>query len=125
VLFRVLADLVVVVHLLFLLFVVVGALLVLKWPRLAWIHVPAAVWGAMIEFGGWICPLTPLENRLRALGGGAGYSGGFIEHYVMPIVYPSALTRELQILLGTTVLLLNLFLYGWLIWRRRHRGTDE
>ena len=123
--FRVLADLVVVVHLLFLLFVVLGAFLVVKWPRLAWIHVPAAVWGAAIEFGGWICPLTPLENRLRAQGGESAYMGGFIEHYVMPIVYPSALTRELQILFGTTVLLMNLSLYGWLIWRRKQRGPDE
>ena len=91
------ADLVVVVHFLFVLFVVLGGLLVLRWPRVAYFHVPAAVWGAAIELGGWICPLTPLENSLRQQAGGTGYSGGFIEHYILPVLYPSALTRDIQL----------------------------
>ena len=92
--YRALADLVLVVHLGFVLFVVLGGLLVVRWPWLAWLHVPAAVWGVLIEFMGWICPLTPLENSFRVAGGGAGYSGGFIEHYIRPILYPAGLTRR-------------------------------
>lgn len=117
-LYRLAADLVVLVHLGFVLFVVFGALLVLRRPRLAWLHLPAAAWGAAIEFGGWICPLTPLENALRRTAGAAGYSGGFIDHYLARIVYPEGLTREAQIVLGAGVLALNAAFYG-LAWRRR------
>ena len=116
-----LADLVLVVHLAFVVFVVVGGLFALRWPRAAWIHLPAAAWGALIEFAGWVCPLTPLENRLRALAGRAGYAGGFIEHYVVPILYPGALTREIQIGLGVAVVLLNAAVYAVVL--RRHRGA--
>jgi hypothetical protein len=110
--YRLLADLVVLVHFAFVVFVVAGALLVLRWRRLAWIHVPVAAWGALIEFGGWICPLTPLENWLRQQGGAAGYGGGFVEHYIIPVLYPGHLTRGIQIALGMAVLVLNGGIYG-------------
>jgi Protein of Unknown function (DUF2784) len=119
-----LANAVSVVHLAFVLFVVLGGLLVLKWLRLAWLHVPAAVWGVLIEYAGWICPLTPLENSLRARGGEAGYSGGFIEHYVQPVLYPAGLTRGTQIVLGSLALLVNLTAYGVVIARRSRSGRE-
>lgn len=122
--YRALADLVLVVHLAFVLFVVLGGLLVLKWPPLAWLHVPAAVWGVLIEYKGWICPLTPLENSFRARGGGAGYSGGFIEHYMQPLLYPAGLTRGTQIVLGSLALLVNLTAYGVVIARRSRSGRE-
>ena len=106
-----LADFVVVLHFLFVLFVVLGGLLVLRWPRVAWLHLPAAIWGAAIELAGGICPLTPLENSLRRQAGGTGYSGGFIEHYILPVLYPSDLTRSIQIVLGLLVIALNLAIY--------------
>lgn len=115
--YRTLADLVVLVHFAFVLFVVAGALLVLRWRWVAWIHVPAAVWGALIEFAGWICPLTPLEQRLRIMGGSAGYTGGFIEHYVLPILYPAGLNRRVQIVLGMLVLGVNVGIYAWVLLR--------
>lgn len=118
-LFRILADVVVVIHFGFVVFVTLGALLVLRWRRLAWVHVPAAIWGAGIEFLGGICPLTPLEVRLRRLAGEAGYSGGFIEHYLLPVLYPGGLTREVQITLGVLVLAVNLGIYGWILTRGR------
>jgi hypothetical protein len=113
------ADLVVVVHFAFVLFVVLGGLLVLRWPWVAFIHLPAAIWGVWIEFTGRICPLTPLENALRARAGEAGYSGGFIEHYILPALYPSGLTRTVQLVLGGLVILINLLLYGYLLRRRQ------
>jgi hypothetical protein len=122
--YRALADLVLVVHLTFVLFVVLGGLLVLRWSWAAWLHIPAAVWGVLIEYTGWICPLTPLENSFRARGGEAGYAGGFIEHYIQPVLYPAGLTRGTQIVLGSFVLLLNLSAYGILLTRAKtpHRG---
>ncbi|MGD8699270.1 MAG: DUF2784 domain-containing protein, partial [Gemmatimonadales bacterium] len=102
--YRLLADLVVLVHLAFVVFAVAGAVLVLRWRWVLWLHLPAVVWAALIEFAGWICPLTPLENRLRILSGGAGYRGGFIEHYLLPILYPSGLTRGVQVMLGSFVI---------------------
>lgn len=122
-LYRLLADLVVVVHCGFVLFVVLGGLLALRWPRAAWFHLPAALWGAGIEFAAGICPLTPLENHLRRLGGEAGYAGGFVEHYLLPVLYPDGLTRGVQLGLGTFVLLLNLVVYT-IVWRRRRRAKD-
>jgi Protein of Unknown function (DUF2784) len=119
--YRALADLVLVVHLAFALFVVLGGLLVLKWPRAAWLHIPAAIWGVLIEYTGWICPLTPLENSFRARGGEAGYSGGFIEHYIQPLLYPAGLTRGTQIVLGSLVLILNLTAYGIMVERMRRQ----
>jgi len=113
----ILADLLVALHFGFILFVIFGGLLVLKWPKLIWLHLPAAIWGALIEFTGWLCPLTIYENRLRSARGG-GYAGGFIEHYIMPIIYPAGLTREIQIGLGIAVIALNLLVYGKLCARR-------
>ncbi len=110
-LFRLLADAVVVVHLGFVLFVVAGGFLVLRWPRAAWIQLPAAVWGIVVEWSGWICPLTPLENWLRARGGAAGYEAGFVERYLLSVLYPAGLTRTAQILLGSTALVVNLVAY--------------
>lgn len=123
-LYRLLADLVLVVHLLFIAFVVAGGFAAVRWPRLAWAHAPCFVWGAMIEFAGWICPLTPLEVRLRIASGQAGYSGGFIERYLLPIIYPGALNREIQIWLGLSVLALNAVAYAWLLRRLRRRARS-
>jgi hypothetical protein len=114
-----LADLVVGIHFTFVLFVVLGALLVLRWPRLAYLHLPSALWGTWIEFSGRICPLTPLEQSLRARAGQEVYSGGFIEHYILPILYPNALTRTIQLVLGLLVLGINLCIYFYVIRRRR------
>ena len=123
--YRAFADLVLVVHLAFVLFVVLGGLLVLRRPKLAWLHLPAAAWGALIEFAGWICPLTPLEQRLRVLAGQAGYQGGFIEHYVTAWLYPAGLTRPVQYALGALVIVVNLAVYARLLRRRapRHERT--
>ncbi|MFC5302299.1 DUF2784 domain-containing protein [Azospira restricta] len=116
--YALLADLVVAIHFAFIVFAVAGGLLVLRWPWLAWVHVPAALWGAAVVACGWVCPLTPLENWLRVAAGEAGYAGGFIERYLLPLIYPPGLTRELQMLLGLALLLLNAAIYLWL-WRRR------
>ena len=123
------ADLVLVVHLAFVVFVVLGGLLALRWPRVAWVHIPVALYGAIIEFAGFTCPLTPLEVWLRRRGGEAGYEGGFVEQYVTAALYPTGLTRELQVVLGVGVLLVNAVIYS--IWWRRSRrravadgGTD-
>lgn len=113
-----LADAVVVVHALFVLFVAGGGFAALRWRRVAWLHVPAAVWGALIELFGWVCPLTPLENWLRARAGGAGYEGGFIEQYLLPALYPGGLTREIQVALGVLVVVVNGAIYAWLLSRR-------
>ena len=117
---RFLADLVLVVHALFVAFVILGGLAVLRWPAMAWVHLPAAAWGVAIEFGGWICPLTPLEVALRRRGGEVGYSGSFIERYVTPVLYPDGLTRPTQVVLGLTVLAVNGWVY-WQLMRRRAR----
>ena len=121
--YRALADLVVAVHLAFVLFVVGGGLLVLRWPRLAWLHLPAAAWGAVVELAGWVCPLTPLENALRERAGLAAYSGDFVARYVLPVLYPGDLTRTVQLARGSAVLLVNAAVYGRLVWRwRRSRS---
>ena len=119
--YRALADLILALHLVFVLFVVLGGLLVLKWPRAAWLHIPAAIWGVLIEYTGWICPLTPLENSLRTRGGEAGYNGGFIEHYIQPLLYPAGLTRSTQVVLGSLVLALNLTAYSIMVSRMRRQ----
>jgi hypothetical protein len=124
-LYRALADLVVILHLVFVAFAVGGAFLVLRWRRLAWVHVPAAIWAALIEFVGWICPLTPFEKELRELGGGSGYADGFVAHYLLPLLYPRGLTREVQIVLGSLVLVVNLGIYGWLIIREVKVGSSR
>jgi hypothetical protein len=119
---RLLADAVLVLHLGFILFVILGGFLVLRRPRLAWLHAPVFLWGAAIEFGGWICPLTPLEKWLRELGGEGAYAGGFIEHYLTALIYPEGLTRNLQLLIGAGVLAINAAIYLRLWQRRRARG---
>jgi hypothetical protein len=116
--YRLLADLVLVVHAAFVVFVMLGGLAVLRWPRLAWGHLPAAIWGAGIEFAGGICPLTPLENHWRRLAGEQGYTGGFVEHYVVAVLYPEGLTRSLQIALGMFVLAVNAVIYVR-VWSRK------
>lgn len=121
--YRLLADALVLLHLAFVVFVVAGGLLVLRWPRAAWAHLPAAAWGVWIEWSGGICPLTPLENRLRTAGGEAGYPGSFVEHYVMPVLYPVGLTSTVQVALGAAVLVLNLAIYGWCMTRRGDART--
>ncbi|TKS58596.1 MAG: hypothetical protein EWM72_02892 [Nitrospira sp.] len=119
-LYSLLADLVLLLHLAYVLFVLFGGLLVLKWRRAAWLHLPAVAWGAFVEFSGWICPLTPLENWLRARGGGQGYEGDFLEYYLLALLYPDGLTRATQTVLGAIVISLNLAVYGWLwrVWQR-------
>lgn len=107
-----LADVLVVLHLLFVVFVMSGGFLLRRWPKLIWLHLPAVLWGAFIEFSGGICPLTPLENQLRINAGEAGYSGGFVEHYLLPILYPENLTASIQWLLGCCVVIVNLVAYG-------------
>jgi nitrate reductase gamma subunit len=123
--YRTLADLVVGAHALFVVFVVAGGLLALRWPWVAAVHLPAAVWGALIEFQGWICPLTPLENSLRASAGQAGYEGGFIEHYLLPVLYPAGLTQGVQVMLGSLVIAVNLVVYGLLLRRRAARSSTS
>jgi hypothetical protein len=118
-LYRVLADALVAFHLGFVLFVVLGGLLVLRFPRVAWLHLPAAAWGAWVEWTDTLCPLTPLENHLRRLGGEAGYSGGFVAHYLLPVLYPAALTRGIQYVLGAVVIGVNLLAYGAVLLRAR------
>lgn len=117
-----LADAVLVLHVAFVLFVVVGGLLVLRWPRVAWLHVPAAIWGVAIELGGWICPLTPLENDLRSRAGESIYHGDFVARYLVPVIYPEGLTRTVQIILGAAALILNLSIYVLVIRRARRRA---
>ena len=116
-----LADLVLCLHLSFVFFVIFGGLLVLKWRWIAWLHLPAAVWGAFVEFTGWTCPLTPLENWLREQDGEASYRSDFIVQYLLPVLYPEDLTRDLQLLLGTEMVVLNAAVYWWL-WRMQSRG---
>ncbi len=121
-LYRALADTTVAVHFLFVLFVVLGGLLVLRWPRVAWLHVPAFAWGAAIEFGGWICPLTYLENDFRMRGAAEGYGTSFIEHYLLPLIYPDLLfpggfPRAGFIAIGLFVLAVNAVIY-WRVWKK-------
>jgi hypothetical protein len=116
---RILTDIIVLIHLLFIIFVVFGGFLAFYKKWFVWIHIPAAVWGILIEFFGWICPLTPLENKFRISEGLQGYGGGFIDHYLIPIIYPDNLTRNIQILLGAGVLIINITLYYFLIMHHR------
>lgn len=121
--YRIAADLLVILHLAFILFVIIGGLSVLRDRRWALLHIPAVIWGLVIEIMGWICPLTPLENRLRRMGGEQAYSGDFIDHYLIPVIYPAGLTRNTQYLLATIVLAVNLVIYGYYLYRGRKTGT--
>ena len=117
--YRLAADGVVVIHLGFILFVFLGALMLFRWPWMIWVHVPAAVWGGLVELTGAPCPLTPLENHLRHVGNAEAYGGGFVDHYIMPVVYPPGLTRETQIVLGVLILALNIAIYFKFLTRKR------
>ena len=123
-LFRTVADLVVLTHVAFIVFVVSGGLLASRWRWIPWVRLPAVLWGVLLECGGWMCPLTPLENWLRRAGGASEYSGGFIEQYVVAIVYPAALTREVQVALGLLLCLVNSVIYVRL-WCVRPSGRSR
>ena len=120
-----LADLVVLLHVLFVAFVVFGGLLALRWPRIIWLHVPAAVWGVLIEFTGWICPLTPLENRLREAAGESAYEGDFVGRYILPALYPEGLTRTSQLILGAVALAINGVIYAVIFLARRSAERED
>jgi len=122
--YRWLADLVVVVHALFVVFALLGGFLVLRRPWVAWLHLPAAMWAVLIEFAGWICPLTPFENELRARAGAATYGDGFISHYLLHALYPSGLTRNIQWVLGGIALAVNVLIYLVVLRRRRARASN-
>ena len=115
--YRILADAVVVVHLVFIIFVLLGGVFVVKWRSLVFVHIPAVLWGAWVEFQGWICPLTPLENWFRQKAGLGGYQNGFIDQYLVPLIYPAGLNREWQMIFGALVIILNVTIYAW-VWRR-------
>jgi len=117
------ADAVVLLHFGFILYVLLGGLLSYKWLWLLWLHLPAVVWGAVMSMAGWICPLTPLEIKLRAAGGGGHYSSGFIEHYILPVIYPAGLSRELQTTMGIALLMVNALVYSGLIIKYK-KGPD-
>jgi hypothetical protein len=123
--YRFLADLLLIVHLLFILFVLFGGFLILWKKWIIPIHLVCASWGVAIELFRWVCPLTPLENDMRMLSGQAGYEGGFIEHYLMPIVYPGQLTPDIQFILGSLVMLTNIFIYYFVVQRIRKRKRRE
>ncbi len=114
-----LADIVVLVHFLFIVFVLAGGILLLRWPSLVWLHLPAIIWGVLISVSGWVCPLTPLENYLRAIDGNGEYQGGFIAHYLLPLIYPAGLTTAIQLLLAGVVIIFNLVIYTLVIRMRR------
>jgi hypothetical protein len=120
------ADALVILHLVFIVFVLIGAFMALKWRTLIWVHIPCLIWGVLVEMLGWYCPLTPIENSFREQAGLATYSGDFVMQYIMPIIYPPELTRSLQIFFGLVVLLLNMVAYGLLIrrWRFKYYTHD-
>lgn len=121
---RLLADIVVVFHVLFIAFAVVGGLLVMRWRWVMALHLPAAAWAVLVEVMSWPCPLTPLENHFRHRGGEAGYRGGFVEHYIMPVLYPAGLTDRIQVMIGLFVLAVNVAAYAAVVRRwRGGRGT--
>lgn len=122
--YLILAELTVLLHFLFVVFVAIGALLLLRWPKLIWLHLPALFWGIYIQFSGGYCPLTPLEKTFRQLAGMQGYEGGFVNHYLIPIIYPPGLTHEMQIMIGIGLIVLNVLIYAVLIYRHRQRSDS-
>ena len=120
-LYDLLATAIVLLHFSFVLFVVGGGLLLYKWPWLAWLHLPAVIWAALLEFNSWVCPLTPLEQQLRSAAGQAGYSGGFVDHYLLALLYPVGLDGNMQVILGSLVVVVNVLVYGVLGWHRKGR----
>ncbi|MBI3148926.1 MAG: DUF2784 domain-containing protein [Betaproteobacteria bacterium] len=119
--YSLLADLVLLLHLAFIVLVLLGGLAVWRWPRLGWLHVPAAAWGVWVELTHGLCPLTPLENALRRQAGEAGVEGDFITHYLSALIYPQGLSQELQTWFGLAALALNLSVYGALLWQGRRK----
>ena len=111
--FALAADLLIIVHLGFIGFVILGGFMLLKWRWLIFVHLPAVLWGVLLEFQGWICPLTPLEQALRRMSGQQGYTGGFIQHYILPVIYPPALDLDIQLILGVLLILINVIIYLW------------
>jgi hypothetical protein len=119
--FGLLAALIVIIHLLFVVFATVGGMLAVRWPRIAWIHLPAAAWAVFVELSGGICPLTPLEQALRHHAGLPHYSGDFVANYIFPVLYPEGLTRGAQFAIGGFVVATNVIAYAWVFWRRKHQ----
>ncbi|HVN72632.1 MAG TPA: DUF2784 domain-containing protein [Desulfomonilia bacterium] len=115
---QILADGVVLLHLGFIIFVIFGGIFIVFQSKVLWFHIPCVIWGILVELIGFICPLTPLENYMRIHAGRSPYSGDFVIHYIEPVIYPEGLTRELQIVMGLLVILFNFFIYGWLILRK-------
>lgn len=124
-LLRLLAELTLILHFLFILFVIFGGLFVFKWNRIAWLHVPCAIWGALLEFYSWVCPLTYLENYFRTKAGDSDYSVGFVEHYLIPVIYPPGLTENTRLTLGLLVVVINLVIYGYFSWTRYYDQFDR
>lgn len=124
-LYRIIADLIVVIHLCFILFVMLGGFFALRWKKAAVIHLLAVLWGIIVEIFGLICPLTPLENNLRILAGQEGYGGGFIEHYLIPVIYPASLTRSFQYFLAALVIAVNVCIYGWIFGKRMKKEKEK
>jgi len=118
--YSLLTDLIVLAHFSFIVFIICGGLLVIRWPKIAFIHLPAVVWGAIVEFFGWICPLTPLENYFRNLAGANQYSGDFVMRYLVPIIYPETLTSTIQTVLGIAVIVINVFVYTIALRKHMH-----
>ncbi|MGD9174725.1 MAG: DUF2784 domain-containing protein [Desulfobacterales bacterium] len=123
--YHLLADGVLGIHFSFVVFAMLGALLLIRWPRIVWGHLPAVAWAAWIEFSGNICPLTPLENALRIRGGGSGYVGDFVGHYILGLLYPDGLTRRIQIVFGALVLVINMAIYGYVFFWRKKKRLNE
>jgi len=115
--YHVTANLLVMIHLVFIVFVIAGGFIVLIWPWVILLHIPAVIWGGIVELKGWICVLTPWENNLRRLAGQEGYPGGFIEHYIVSLIYPAELTRDAQIVMGVIVIIINLCVYSFIVYR--------
>lgn len=122
---RIAADLVLAVHLGFIVFVILGGLLLLRFPKIMYLHIPAAVWGAVVEISGRICPLTTWENDLRQSAGESGYAESFVEHYLVPIIYPAGLTRDVQLTFAGIVVFANIVIYGWLLYRYNKSRARE
>jgi len=122
--YHALADLVLVIHALFIVFVLCGGLLALRWRWIAWLHLPAVAWVVLLGVFGWLCPLTPLEQNLRQAAGGTAYSGGFIEHYLLPLIYPAGLAREVLLVMVAAVIILNIVVY-WFVFRQRGKNRQH
>ena len=124
VLFRILADITTIVHFAFIIFVIAGGVVVLRWRRVMWAHLPVVAYGILIEFLGWVCPLTPLEQSLRTMAGQTSYTGTFTEHYITPIIYPPGLSHSVQITLGLIVFAVNAAVYIWIFSHRRRKTAE-